>query len=67
MSANRDDCRYIWIYEHSDDESHDTLVAAITIAGQVAATEAAKDGKTYIVASTNARSVPFMRCPSAIR
>ena len=41
---------YWWRYEHSHDEPHDTLLTAIVIAGDVAATEARKSGKTYLVA-----------------
>jgi hypothetical protein len=63
MSATRDDkdrCiteretphGYWWRYAHSQDEPDDTLKAAIRVAGEVAATEARKRGKTYYVAST---------------
>jgi hypothetical protein len=63
MSATRDDkfgCiteretpfGYWWRYTHSDDEPKNTLTAAIMVAGEVAATEARKRGKTYLVAST---------------
>ena len=63
MSATRDDkyrCiteretpfGYWWRYTHSQDEPDDTLTAAIMVAGQVAAEEARKRGKTYLVAST---------------
>jgi hypothetical protein len=56
--ANASDCiteretphGYWWRYRHSDEESRDTLLAAIMIAGDVAATEARKRGKTYYVA-----------------
>ena len=41
---------YWWRYRHSDDEPQETLQAAIMIAGDVAATEARKRGKTYYVA-----------------
>jgi hypothetical protein len=61
MSATHDDASdciteretphgYWWRYAHSDDEPQDTLTAAITIAGDVAATEARRRGKTYYVA-----------------
>lgn len=43
---------YWWRYTHSQDEPDDTLTAAIMVAGQVAAEEARKRGKTYCVAST---------------
>ena len=41
-----------WRYTHAQDEPDDTLKAAIRVAGEVAATEARKRGKTYLVAST---------------
>jgi hypothetical protein len=41
---------YWWRYSHSDDEPADTLTAAIMIAGEVAAEEARRRGKTYLVA-----------------
>jgi hypothetical protein len=41
---------YWWRYEHSDDEPLATLEAAIIVAGDVAAEEALKSGKTYFVA-----------------
>jgi hypothetical protein len=41
---------YWWRYAHSADEPDDTLTAAIMIAGEVAATEARRRGKTYVVA-----------------
>lgn len=41
---------YWWRYQHSDDEARDTLLAAIAVACEVAATEARKSGKTYVVA-----------------
>jgi hypothetical protein len=41
---------YWWRYAHSADEPADTLTAAIMIAGEVAATEARRRGKTYLVA-----------------
>jgi hypothetical protein len=44
---------YWWCYRHSPDESLGTLEMAIRLAGEVAATEARKRGKTYIVASTS--------------
>src|SRR5580692_1450935 len=50
ISEYRDLFGYVWMYEHTPDEPHDTLVAAIMIAGEVASMEAAKDGKTYVVA-----------------
>ena len=43
---------YWWRYAHSEGEPDDTLKAAIRVAGEVAATEARKRGKTYCVAST---------------
>ena len=41
---------YWWRYRHSDNEPQETLEAAIMIAGDVAAMEARKRGKTYYVA-----------------
>jgi len=41
---------YWWRYQHADGEPHDTLTAAIMLAGEVAATEARARGKTYYVA-----------------
>ena len=57
-SGNAPDCitehetphGYWWRYTHSDDEPQGTLSAAIMVAGEVAATEARKRGKTYVVA-----------------
>jgi hypothetical protein len=41
---------YWWRYTHSSDEPRDTLTAAIMVAGDVAAEEARRRGKTYVVA-----------------
>ncbi len=41
---------YWWRYSHADGEPADTLTAVIMIAGEVAATEARRRGKTYMVA-----------------
>jgi hypothetical protein len=41
---------YWWRYQQSDGEARETLRAAIMIAGNVAATEARKSGKTFVVA-----------------
>ena len=41
---------YWWRYQHSDDEPRDTLLTAIMVAGEVAATEARKRNKAYYVA-----------------
>ena len=38
---------YWWRYRHGDGEPGDMLEAAIMIAGEIAATEARKRGKTY--------------------
>src|SRR5262249_2693291 len=43
---------YYWRYTHAKDEDDETLLMAIRIAGDVAADEARKSGKTYVVAST---------------
>ena len=63
ISEYRDLYGYVWMYEHTPDEPHDTLVAAIMIAGDVAAMEAAKDNKTYVVASMDASSVAVYVLP----
>lgn len=47
-----DDYGFVFIYEHSDDEPYETLLAATAIAMNVAAEEAVKGRKTYVVAST---------------
>jgi hypothetical protein len=39
-------------YQHSHDEPQVTLEAAIMVAGEYAAREARKSGKTFVVAST---------------
>jgi hypothetical protein len=39
-------------YQHSHDEPHVTLEAAIMVAGDIAAKEARKSGKNFVVAST---------------
>ena len=54
ISEYRDLHGYVWMYEHTPDEPHDTLVAAIMIACEVAGMEADKGGKTYVVASMEA-------------
>ena len=54
ISEYRDLYGYVWMYEHTPDEPHDTLVAAIMIACEVAGMEADKGGKTYVVASMEA-------------
>ena len=41
---------YWWRYSHSDGEPADTLTAVIMIAREVAASEARRRGKTYVVA-----------------
>ena len=48
----QDDYGFVFIYEHSDDEPHETLLAATAIAMNVAAEQAVKEGRTYVVAST---------------
>jgi hypothetical protein len=63
ISENRDLYGYVWMYEHTPDEPEDTMTAAIMIACEVAGMEADKDGKTYIVASTNAPSVAVYALP----
>jgi predicted Zn-dependent protease len=63
ISEHRDDYGYVWSYEHTPDEPHDTFVSAIMIAGDVAAEEAAKDRKTYVVALMNGPSVAVFALP----
>jgi hypothetical protein len=43
---------YYWRYSHSPGEPDETLTMAIRVADEVAADEARKSGKTYVVAST---------------
>jgi hypothetical protein len=45
ITERTDEHGYWWRYQHSNDEPRDTLTAAITIAGEVAANEARKSGK----------------------
>src|SRR5262249_6257215 len=47
-----DDYGFVFSYEHSDDEPEETLLAATVIAMNVAAEQAVKEGRTYVVAST---------------
>jgi hypothetical protein len=47
-----DEYGFVAIYEHSDDEPHDTLLAATAMFMNVAAAQAVEEGKTYVVAST---------------
>jgi hypothetical protein len=63
ISEYRDLYGYVWKYEHTPDEPHDTLVAAIMIAADVAAMEAAKDAKTYVVAAADPPSVAVYVLP----
>jgi hypothetical protein len=63
ISEYRDLCGYVRRYEHTPDEPHDTLVAAIMIAGEVAGEEADKDGNTYVVAATNPPAVAVYVLP----
>jgi hypothetical protein len=53
ITEREDTQGYWWCYRHSPSEPAETLEMAIRIAGEVAATEARKRGKTYIVASTS--------------
>lgn len=52
ITERTDEHGYWWRYQHSDDEAHDTLTAAIMVAADVAAGEARRSGKPYVVAST---------------
>jgi hypothetical protein len=63
IASYHDDYGFVFIYEHSDDEPHETLLAATAIAMNVAADQAVKDGKTYIVASTTAPSYTVFVLP----
>ena len=63
ISEYRDLYGYVWMYEHTPDEPHDTLVAAIMIACEVAGMEADKDGKTYVVASMEAPAAAIYVLP----
>src|ERR1700677_3595955 len=58
-----DDYGFVFIYEHSDDEPHETLLAATAIAMNVAAEQAVKEGKTYVVASTTVPSYTVFVLP----
>jgi hypothetical protein len=52
ITERRDAHGYYWRYTHSPGEPAETLDMAIMVAGEVAATEARKNGRTYVVAST---------------
>lgn len=43
---------YWWRYQQSDGEARETLLAAIRIAGEVAATEARKSGKGCLASTS---------------
>jgi hypothetical protein len=58
-----DDHGFVFTYEHSDDEPHETLLAATAIAMNVAAEQAVKEGKTYVVASTTVPSYTVFVLP----
>lgn len=47
-----DEHGFVAIYEHTDDEPHETLLAATAMFMSLAADQAVKEGKTYVVAST---------------
>ena len=52
--TEREDAQgYWWCYRHSPSEPAETFEMAIRVAGEVAAAEARRRGKTYIVASTS--------------
>jgi hypothetical protein len=55
---------YWWRYRHSAGEPQVTLTAAIMLAGQVAAEEARKRGKTYYVAraASGAEAIYVFAC-----
>jgi hypothetical protein len=52
ITERTDEHGYWWRYQHSADEAHDTLTAAIRVAADVAAEEARRSGKPYVVASS---------------
>ena len=58
-----DEYGFVFIYEHSDDEPDETLLAATAIAMNVAAEQAVKEGKTYVVASTTVPSYTVFVLP----
>jgi hypothetical protein len=58
-----DDYGFVFIYEHTDDEPHETLLAATAIAMNVAAEQAVKEGKTCVVASTTVPSYTVFGLP----
>lgn len=58
-----DEYGFVAIYEHSDDEPRDTLLAATVMFMNVAAAQAVKEGKTYVVASTEAPSYTVFVLP----
>jgi hypothetical protein len=58
-----DEHGFVAIYEHSDDEPHETLFAATAMFMSVAAEEAVKGGKTYVVASTTDPSYTIFVLP----
>jgi len=51
ISEKTDRHGYWWRYEHPKSEPAETLDMAIRVAGEVAADEARKHGKSYVVAS----------------
>jgi hypothetical protein len=51
ISEKTDKHGYWWRYEHKHGEPSETLDMAIRVAGEVAASEARKRGKSYVVAS----------------
>jgi len=66
FSDYRDLHGYVARYEHEPDEPFETLDAATKIFCELAAEEAKKDGKTYVVA-LGPRRLYFICCRSAIR
>jgi hypothetical protein len=52
ITESRTAAGFWWRYTHSQDEPDETIEMAIRVAGEAAASEARKSGKTYVVAST---------------
>jgi hypothetical protein len=50
ITERTDEHGFWWRYEHAEGDPRDTLLAAIMIAGNVAAAEARRNGKTHVVA-----------------
>jgi hypothetical protein len=64
LLASDEEIRFI--RAHAPGEPQDTLTAAIMVAGEVAATEARRRGKTYLVASAPELGPKSMSSPAII-